>query len=222
VKLNLHTPISVAIAIGAGLIVLLGYFFGTNASGEITLLGILQSYFLRGAIVVAGVALLVGVYNLTAVHAKKIRQRDETIYSFITVLALLLTLLVGIFDLVRTYLQGEPGLRYTRWIFENIQLPIESSLMAMIAISLTYAAIRLLSRRLNFMSVVFSVVVFVLLMGAIPAVAASDFNIITSIRNWILSVPAVGGARGIVFGMALGIIATGIRILMGTDRPYGG
>ena len=221
-KLNFRTPISVAIAIGVGVIVLLGYFFGTNASGEITLLGILQSYFLRGAVVVAGAALLVGVYNLTAVHAKKIRERDEAIYSFITVLALLLTILVGIYDLVMTYLQGEPGLRYTRWIFENIQLPIESSLMAIIAISLTYAAIRLLSRRLNFMSAVFSVVVLVLLIGAIPAVAASDFNIISSIRNWILSVPAVGGARGIVLGMAMGIIATGIRILMGTDRPYGG
>ena len=180
-KLNFRTPISVAIAIGVGIIVLLGYFFGTNASGEITLLGILRSYFLQGAVVVAGAALLVGVYNLTAVHAKKIRQRDEAIYSFITVLALLLTLLVGIYDLVMTYLQGEPGLRYTRWIFENIQLPIESSLMAIIAISLTYAAIRLLSRRLNFMSAVFSVVVLVLLIGAIPAVAASDFNIISSI-----------------------------------------
>lgn len=221
-KLNFRTPISVAIAIGVGVIVLLGYFFGTNASGETTLLGILRSYFLQGAVVVAGAALLVGVYNLTAVHAKKIRQRDEAIYSFITVLALLLTLLVGIYDLVMTYLQGEPGLRYTRWIFENIQLPIESSLMAIIAISLTYAAIRLLSRRLNFMSAVFSVVFLVLLIGAIPAVAASDFNIISSIRNWILSVPAVGGARGIVLGMAMGIIATGIRILMGTDRPYGG
>ena len=221
-KLNFRTPISVAIAIGVGIIVLLGYFFGTNASGEITLLGILQSYFLRGAVVVAGAALLVGVYNLTAVHAKKIRQRDEAIYSIITVLALLLTILVGIYDLVMTYLKGQPGLRYTRWIFENIQLPIESSLMAIIAISLTYAAIRLLSRRLNFMSAVFFVVVLVLLIGAIPAVAASDFNIISSIRNWILSVPAVGGARGIVLGMAMGIIATGIRILMGTDRPYRG
>ena len=221
-KLNFRTPISVAIAIGFGIIVLLGYFFGTNTSGEITLLGILRSYFLQGAVVVAGAALLVGVYNLTAVHAKKIRQRDEAIYSFITVLALLLTLLVGIYDLVMTYLQGEPGLRYSRWIFENIQLPIESSLMAIIAISLTYAAIRLLSRRLNFMSAVFSVVVLILLIGAIPAVAASGFNIISSFRNWILSVPAVGGARGIILGMAMGIIATGIRILMGTDRPYGG
>lgn len=221
-KLNFRTPISVAIAIGVGIIVLLGYFFGTNASGEITLLGILQSYFLRGAVVVAGVALLVGVYNLAAVHAKKIKRGDESIYSMITVLALLLTFLVGTYDLVMTNLQGESGLRYTRWIFENIQLPIESSLMAIIAVSLTYAAIRLLSRRLNFMSVVFSVVVILLLVGAIPAVAASDFNILSSIRNWIMSVPVVGGTRGIVLGMAMGIIATGIRILMGTDRPYGG
>ncbi len=221
-KLNFRTPLSVAIAIGVGIIVLLGFFFGTDASGEITLLGILRSYFLQGAIVVAGAALLVGIYNLTAVHAKKIRQGDESIYSVITVLALLLTLFVGIYDIAMTYLQGEPGLRNIRWIFENIQMPIESSLMAIIAISLTFAVIRLLSRRLNFLSAVFSVVVLVLLIGAIPAVAASDFNIITIFRNWILSVPAVGGARGIVLGMALGIIATGIRILMGTDRPYGG
>ena len=220
-KLNFRTPISVAIAIGVGIIVLLGYFFGTNASGEITLLGILQSYFLRGAVVVAGVALLVGVSNLTAVHIKRIKQ-GESIYSLITVLALLLTLLVGAYDLGMTYLQGESGLRYTRWIFENIQLPIESSLMAIIAVSLTYAAIRLLSRRLNFMSVVFSVVVIILLVGAIPAIAASDFNILSSIRNWVMSVPVVGGTRGIVLGMAMGIIATGIRILLGTDRPYGG
>jgi len=222
VKLNFQTPISVAIAIGVGIIVLLGYFFGTNASGDITLIGILQSYFLQGAVVVAGVALLVGVFNLTAVHVKRIKQGDKAVYSLITVLALLLTLMVGAYDLAMTYLQGETGLRYTRWIFENIQLPIESSLMAIIAISLTYAAIRLLSRRLNFMSVVFSVVLIILLVGAIPAIAASDFNILSSIRNWIMSVPVVGGTRGIVLGMAMGIIATGIRILMGADRPYGG
>jgi len=222
VKLKFRAPVSVAVAVGVGIIVLLGYFFGTNVDGEITLLGILRSYFLQGAVVVAGVALLVGVYNLTATHAKNIRRGDGSIYSFTTVLALLITLLVGTYDLVMTYLQDEPGLQYTLWIFKNIQLPIESSLMGLIAISLTYAAIRLLSRRLNLTSAVFVVVVLILLIGAIPAVAASEFNIITTLRNWILSVPAVGGTRGILLGMAMGIIATGIRILMGIDRPYGG
>ena len=221
-KFNFRTPVSVAIAISVGIIVLLGYFFGTNAAGEVTLLGFLRSYFLQGAVVVAGTAVLVGVYNLSASHAKKIRQNEQSVYSLITVISLLFTLLIGLFDLANTYLNDQPGLRYTQWIFENIQLPIESSLMAIIAISLTFAAIRMLSRRLNFMTAVFTAVFLILLIGAIPVVATSNFNILTIFRNWILSVPAVGGARGILIGMALGIIATGIRILMGTDRPYGG
>lgn len=220
-KLNFRAPVSVAVAIGVGLIVLLGYFFGTNSSGEVTILGVLRDYFLQGAVVVAGVALLVGVFNLASTHAKKIQQKDGVVYSIITILALLITLLVGIYDLVMTYWQGSPGLQYTRWIFEHIQLPVETSLMAIIAISLTYAATRLFARRLDFMSAIFIVVVLVLLVGAIPAVAA-NFSLMTDIRNWILQVPTVGGARGILLGVALGIIATGIRILMGTDRPYGG
>jgi hypothetical protein len=31
---------------------------------------------------------------------------------------------------------------------------------------------------------------------------------------------ASGGGRGILLGMALGAAATGLRILMGADRPY--
>lgn len=220
-KTRFRAPISVAIAIGVGIIVLLGYFFGTNASGESTILGILRDYFLQGAVVVAGIALLVGVFNLASTHAKKIRQGDGSVYSAITVLALLITLLVGLYDLVMTYWQGAPGLLWTRWLFENIQLPIETSLMAVLVVSLTFAATRLLVRRFSFMSGVFVLFVFVLLITAIPAVAAR-VGLIAEIRSWILGVPAVGGARGILLGVALGTIATGIRILMGADRPYGG
>ena len=214
-KIQFRAPISVAVAIGVGLVVLAGYFF------ESPLLSTLRDYFLQGAVVVAGVAVLVGVFNLTSTHAKKMRQGDGAIYSAITVFALIITLLVGTYDLFMTYWQEAPGLQYTRWIFENVQLPIEASLMAVIAISLTYAATRLLGRRLNFMSAVFVAVVLVLLVGAIPLVAA-NFDLIATFRQWILSVPSVGGARGILLGVALGIVATGIRILMGTDRPYGG
>lgn len=220
-KLKFRAPISVAIAISVGLIVLLGYFFGTNSSGGTTILGILRDYFLQGTIIVAGVAVIVGVFNLTSVHVKKICRGDGAAYSLITVTALVFTLLVGAYDLVMTYWQGAQGLRYTRWIFENIQLPVEFSLMAIIAISLTYAATRLFARKLNFMSAIFVIVVLILLIGAIPAFASS-FGLATEIRDWILQVPTVGGSRGVLLGVALGIIATGIRILMGTDRPYSG
>jgi hypothetical protein len=220
-KIQFRAPVAVAIAIGVGLIVLLGYFFGTNAEGQLNLLGILRDYFLQGAVVVAGVALLVGVFNLASTHAQKIRQKDGAVYSTITVVALLVTLLIGTYDLVMTYWEGEPGLQWTRWLFENIQLPVETSLMAILVVSLTFAATRLLSRRLNFMSAVFVFFVFVLLLTAIPVVT-SRVEFLADFRGWVLGVLVVGGARGILLGMALGIIATGIRVLLGTDRPYGG
>jgi len=220
-KSRFRAPVSVAIAAGVGIIVLAGYFFGTNAAGEITILGILRDYFLQGAVVVAGVAMLVGVYNLASTHAKKIRQGEGAVYSLITLLALIVTLIIGSYDLVMTYWQGAPGMQWTSWIFENIQLPVETSLMAILVVSLTYAAIRLLSRRLNFMSGIFALTVFTLLVTAIPAVSA-QFSLIADLRTWIMGVLSVGGARGILLGVALGTIATGIRILTGSDRPYGG
>jgi hypothetical protein len=220
-KTRVRAPLAVAIAIGFGLVVLLGYFFGENADGQLTTLGILRDYFLQGAVVVGGVALLVGVFNLASVHTQKIKRGEGAVYSFITLLALALTLLVGFYDLTMTYVQGAPGLHWTRWIFENIQLPVETSLMAVLLVSLTFAATRLLSRRLDLMSGVFVAFVFVLLVTAIPVLTAR-FGLLVEIREWILSVPAVGGARGILLGVALGIVATGIRILTGADRPYGG
>jgi hypothetical protein len=41
------------------------------------------------------------------------------------------------------------------------------------------------------------------------------------IRPWIQQVLALGGARGILIGVALGTLTTGLRVLFGADRPYG-
>jgi hypothetical protein len=40
------------------------------------------------------------------------------------------------------------------------------------------------------------------------------------IKDWVLEVPALAGARGILLGAALGTAATGLRVLLGIDRPY--
>ena len=74
---------------------------------------------------------------------------------------------------------------------------------------------------MDVMSGVFVFVVIVLLITAIP-VFASSFPAVTQFRSWVMQVLAVAGARGILLGVALGTVATGIRILMGADRPYGG
>jgi hypothetical protein len=44
----------------------------------------------------------------------------------------------------------------------------------------------------------------------------------TLVHPWITQVIALGGARGILIGVALGTLTTGLRVLFGADRPYGG
>ena len=103
------------------------------------------------------------------------------------------------------------------FVFQYIQLPVESSLMALLAVSLAYAAARMLRRRLSPATITFFAVAVLVLVKNTPIGGA--FNWLT---NWIITVPAIAGARGILIGVALGIIATGLRILMGVDRPYNG
>ena len=212
-KINLKSPVSTAVAIGVGIIVLAGYFIPSLIN--------IRFILLRAGLVLAAVALLVGIINLITVHIKKLgADSDNSGYSLILVIALLATLIIGIIDMVQTYLVGKPNFQMTSWIFTNIQLPIETSLLAVTAVSLTYAAASILRKRMDLFSIIFFLVVILVLLGSF-SIPPATLPFLHVIRDWILRVPALGGARGLLLGIALGAITTGIRVLMGTDRPYG-
>ncbi len=212
-KINLKSPVSTAVAIGVGIIVLAGYFIPSFIN--------IRFILLRAGLVLAAVALLVGIINLITVHIKKlVADSENSGYSLILVIALLATLIIGIIDMVQTYLVGKPNFQMTSWIFTNIQLPIETSLLAVTAVSLTYAAASILRKRMDLFSIVFFFVVLLVLLGSF-SIPPATLPFLHVIRDWILRVPALGGARGLLLGIALGTITTGIRVLMGTDRPYG-
>jgi len=214
VNIKLKTPISAAVAIGVGVVVLAGYFIPSITSVRFILL--------RIGLVLAAVALLVGIINLLTVHIKKMGAESENSgYSLILVISLITTLIVGIIDMVQTYMAGRPNFLMTNWVFTYIQLPIETTLLAVTTVSLTYAAASILRKRMDLFSLTFFLVILLVLLGSF-SIPPATLPFLQVIRDWILRVPALGGARGLLLGIALGTITTGIRILMGTDRPYGG
>jgi hypothetical protein len=202
--------IAVIVAISAGILVLLGYFFDLYAWG----LDAIRLVILRWAMILAAMALWVGAGNLVRVHGRKIFSHQAgSGYSLVTLVSLALTLAVVFFT-------GPDGMM-TQWVFEHILLPIETSLMALLAIVLIYASVRMMRRRLNPFAIILFVTVIILLFGTTNwmGMEASRFSML---REWILAVPVTAGARGMLLGIALGIIATGVRILVGFDRPYEG
>ena len=108
-------------------------------------------------------------------------------------------------------------------IFNYIHLPIETSLMALLAISLAVAGFRLVTQKRDWTSMVFVGTAFFVLLGTLqwPLITTEMYRYLSGVRDWLVQVLASGGARGILLGVALGSIVTGLRVLLAVDRPYG-
>jgi hypothetical protein len=65
-------------------------------------------------------------------------------------------------------------------------------------------------------------VLLILLLGSAPLFGVELPIFTRSITPYINQTLSVGGARGLLLGVGLGTLLTGIRVLIGADRPYGG
>ena len=199
--------VALVLAVLTGVIVLVGYFIPALAP--------IQGILLNWALILAGMAAVVGVFNLILVHGTKITKREKgTVYSAILLISLFATLLFGI-----VLGPDHPDMRL---LVNAVIVPVEASLMALLAVTLLYASIRLLRRRANLMSILFIATALLMLVGSVTLPFGEIGALNNFLRPWFQHVLALGGARGILIGVALGTLTTGMRVLFGIDRPYGG
>ena len=204
----MRAPAATAIAIGIGLIILAGYFL------PFPQLSALQSTLLEWAVIVGAFAGLVAITNLVLNHWRKATSRtNRDLFSFVALAGFLATLGAGLWF--------GPADPLTHQIVQSVLVPVEASLMAALAIALGYASLRLLRQRRDRLSIlfVFSAVVFLIISSGF--LVGVNIPILQDIVAFIDRLP-VAGARGILLGIALGSLTTGLRILMGADRPYSG
>jgi hypothetical protein len=214
----MKSPFSWAIALLTGGIVLAGYFLRKM----VPVLGKVEALVLQWAVFLAALALLVGVLNLVDVHWRKIKTgKISSIYSLVLIVSLVATIAI-------TAWNGPTG-SWSIWILNNIQIPIEASLVALLAVLLAYTAARMFRYRVNHVTILFIAVVIIILLGTAPLYGTTKVtglkDVSTGLKmlaSWFSQTLATGGARGILLGVALGTIAAGLRILMGVDHPYGG
>lgn len=198
------------IAIAVGILVLLGYFFPA-----LPYVQDIQALLLNWAMLMIAAAAIVGVLNLVFVHADKIRRREKgNLYSAILIIFLFGTFLLGLIL--------PPGHEIMRLILNGVIFPVEAALMGILTITLLYSAVRLLRRRADFTTIVFLVTAVLVLFGSATLPFGENIPVFSGLATWIREVLAAGGARGILIGVSLGTLLTGLRVLFGIDRPYGG
>lgn len=210
----MRAPIWTAVAISIGLIVLLAYFIPPDMV-QFNFILTLRSLLVGWAVILAGMAALVGALNLFLVHIGRMTaKRNPDRYSILLVAFFVISLGFGL------YLSPADPL-YQK-VVTAIQVPIEASLMALLAVTLTFASFRLFQRRKGLMAVVFAVsAVFFLLVGSGLLAPLQDLPGIGGVFAFLQRLPVAGG-RGILLGIALGSLTAGLRVLLGADRPYSG
>ncbi len=194
------------VAIVVGLLVLLGALL------PIPTLASLRADLVRGAAIIAAFAMVLAFANVLRVHFGRLvsRQAKQRFASLILLVSAIATF-------VLVLLQG-PGGVAARTIVGSVLIPGQSALLALTAVTLVLAGVRLLRTRRRLSSALFLIVALLMLWTTVPMVYPGILE--TGMR--FVEAVSTGSMRGLLLGVALGTVVTGLRIILGIDRPHSG
>lgn len=203
----------ILLALVSGLVVLAGYLVPQLAG--------FRDGLIEGAVIVAAFAFILGVFNVLSVHSKQVlARRSGWPYSLVLLIALVIGMIPGILEIASEFAPrdllpivdalGNP-------IFDYVVSPLGASLAGLLAFTLALAAFRMLRARPSVATVLFLIVAAVALLGSTPIVG---LEWLADIRDWLINVPGMAGARGLLLGVALGTVIAGLRIFLTIERPY--
>jgi hypothetical protein len=195
--------------------------------------------------VLAAIAFILGGGNLLKVQLKTISDRPAGWgYSVVVVVSFLATLIVG---LGKIAVPPSPTFPTFAWsgqyrvggspfwfIYQYGFIPLTATLFALLAFYVASAAFRAF-RAKNLEAILLLGTAFIILLGRTFAGVAltnwidparwQGFQYLTGLRIenltvYIMSVFNTAGNRAIMIGIALGIVSTSLRVLLGLDRSY--
>ena len=201
--MRLGSALATAITISVGFFTVLGLLLGDNFE----LLGLLASIFLQLTTITVALTIIIGIINLLTVHFSRVgRRKTGAIYSFVLVISFTVAIVSYAVDRDASMM-----------VLETVQISVESALAGLLFFVLVYGAARMMRERVTGWNILFIAVLLLVLLGALPL---SQLEPIADVRDWLLQTPVDAGARGILMGVALATVVTGVRVLIGQDRSY--
>ncbi len=181
--------------------------------------------------IIAAIAFVLGGLNLLKIHGEKISRRSHHWqYNLVTVLAFVIMLGAGLYSLVlpgtwKGTVQSQGSL--FDWLYQATFNPLQStmfSLLAFFVASASYRAFRAKTKEATLLLVSATII----LVGRTPLGHYLTFWLpeplqffhIPNLSGWILGIPNLAGQRAILIGIALGIISTSLKIILGLERSY--
>jgi len=173
--------------------------------------------------ILAVFAFLLGGASLVRTHGRRVKAKArDWRYSLVTLVSFFTVLIVGFLKL-----GGPPGLTgdptdsssWLELIFGSVLSPLHATLYSLLAFYVASASYRAFRAKSLETAVLLGSALMVLL-GRIPVgVTLLRFD---SLSLWLLKVPNTAGQRALMIGVALGVVALAVRLVLGLERGRGG
>jgi len=167
---------------------------------------------LKWARLVAAFALVLGIGSLLRTHGEKIRRRRrDWSYSVVALVSFVVMCFLGI------RFGHLPGTGFD-WLFRHIQVPLDATMFSLLAFFIASAAFRTFRAR-SVEATLLLVTAVVVMLGRVP-IGELLYDRMPEVSEWIMNFPTIAGKRGILLGVALGAVATALRIILGIERAH--
>lgn len=183
----------------------------------------MQGLFTDWVQVIAAFAIWLGALNLMKVSADSIYRKERGWpYAVIIIACFFVTAVVGFFLSGGTRFQ-DPGTPFD-WIYQNVYNPLSATMFAMLAFYVASASFRSFRAR-NPEATLLLLAAFLVMLGRVPVGDVLTGFLpegyrLSNFADWIMNVPNKAGQRAIMIGIALGIVSTSLRLMLGIERSH--
>jgi hypothetical protein len=180
--------------------------------------------------IIAAFAIWLGALNLLKISAiTTIRKKPGYQFGIIIIISFLVMVFFGFYEGYKG-LFAEPQFSYRdagtgfNWMYEYVYSALSATMFALLAFFVASASYRAFRAR-NLEATLLLVAAFFVMLGRVPV---GDLltgwmpvgYMMSDWANWIMSVPNTAGQRAIMIGIALGLVSTSLRIILGLERTY--
>jgi len=210
--------VAISLAFIVGLFMML-QFFATTETPSGKYFNDWYQRFNSWAIIVGGLTVILAVGNILRLHIQRVRKLQPGWgYSVLTLAALFMMSIFGLISIEEI----RPGLPWYmvafKWMWYYFYVPLDSTMFALLAFFMASAAYRAFRAR-NVEATLMLATAILVMLGRVP-IGAAISPLIPRVTDWLLNIPNMAAQRGIMMGIALGIVATSLKIILGIERPY--
>ena len=180
--------------------------------------------------IIAAFAIWLGALNLLKISAIKVfRKKSDYQYAILIIISFLVMVFFGFYEGYKG-LFADPQFSYRdagtgfNWLYEYVYSALSATMFALLAFFVASASYRAFRAR-NVEATLLLIAAFFVMLGRVPVgdLLTGWLPVGYTMSNWadwIMSVPNTAGQRAIMIGIALGLVSTSLRIILGLERTY--